>query len=706
MPSVHRTRAHRPRSFERSTTCASRTARRRSRAERCRSAQESCRTPVAFGGTTSTARCGERRQRTSPARPPSNVVRAPSSVQRITPRRTSCVFTTQRPGRQDAVSFNRMSTDMSSPSQGGRAVDRMAGRAISSPVQPCDRVSRRAIGCTQMAIARCWSVRNVRRQSPPVVDLLTTVDDIVSIHQPREVAHASVDGKVRAERGRDDGARARNRRIGDARDAEARQRVLGRAQLRVQQPRSVPVRVSTILLRVEWRFSELRLQLLRDQLRRRRVVRPHTHARCPRSEHARSRCDRDLIPLVWSRMTIVVGLRFALAVALCLGCGAAREGTVGSAPVDVDSVRIDSSAWQSAPRLSLVLSASVCGPGEDVVCPSSDLILGGAAADSSVVLVSRSGAAYLRPSGQRGFRQIAFDANQGAAAGSGGSVESAGDTAWWLHLPDAPSRALIDASGKVLLRESPSHFVGYTGSAMNADLFARMIVPGGRRPGDSVTAEFVVIGPRDRWGDVLASVTQRATFAEGARDVPLPPLFHARPIWRLSSDGLVVFCEPAEYAIDWRNDAGVLRRLVVAAPSRPVTEAELDAVSSRLRSRMPQNNARFLEAVDADLQRRRRDAARRHPAVTDIRLSSSGTMWVRGSPDAETDSVRWDVFSPDLELSGALHLDATDQVLIIEEERLLLSRLVSSGSRSVAWFELRARGSTTDQGTGANDRDR
>ncbi len=351
-------------------------------------------------------------------------------------------------------------------------------------------------------------------------------------------------------------------------------------------------------------------------------------------------------------------------------------------------VHLDSSTWSSAPRLELRSAHAICGHSLESRCPAGEIVLGGVRPDGAILLATRSGAAFVRDGVTPTFRQIGFEGNQGSTRGFGGAVDASGDTAWWLHLPDAPAIALINDSGRVLSRESAPFRLGYTGSSMRSGLFVRLVVPGGDAPGDTVSAEFEVTAPAARFGEVLATVRQPSSFVNGSSDVTLAPFFRSAPIWRLGADEQVVFCEPAAYRIDWIGSRGHARRLVVDAPRRAVTELELDALAARFRAGMPQNNPRFLAAVDADLARRRRDASRFHPAVTDLRIDVGGGTWVRGAPDAETDSVRWDIFGADLSLRGALMLDATDELLVIESDRVLLSQLAASGARKVGWFEI------------------
>lgn len=223
---------------------------------------------------------------------------------------------------------------------------------------------------------------------------------------------------------------------------------------------------------------------------------------------------------------------------------------------------------------------------------------------------------------------------------------------------------------------------------MRAETFIRLIVPGGRRLGDTVTAEFQFTAPSDRRGELLATIPQPATFVSGASGVPLAPFFRASPIWRLGPDGSVVFIEPSEYRIEWRVNDGVSRRLLVAARRRPVTSEELETLSARYIAKMPQNNARFLAAIEEDLARRRREASRYHPLVSDLHVDEAGQLWVRGAPDVDTDSVRWDVFSPDLSVVQALQFDGLDRVLYANGRRLLLSRATARGEREVVLYDL------------------
>lgn len=351
-------------------------------------------------------------------------------------------------------------------------------------------------------------------------------------------------------------------------------------------------------------------------------------------------------------------------------------------------VIIDSATWANTPALVLDSLELVCPVGT-VACPDQEVLLAGLASDGDLALGTRFGSVFIyRPQAPRPV-QAAFALALGNRTGFGGSLEPLGDSAWYLHLPDSPARIAFSDSGRLLDRQSAPLRVGYSGSAARDGIFARLLVPGAGRVGDSVPAIFEVIGPPDRLGEVLATRPFAATFVEHSVDVPLPPFFYAPPIWGLVDTDRVFFSDPQRYAIDWIGPHGVERRLEVHAPPRAVTDAELEEVADRFMSKMPTKNQRFLQAVQADTDRRRRSASRYHPAITDIRILADGRVFVRRLPSAESDSVRWEAFSPDLAPLGFFELDGLDRLLLVRSDSVLLARGGQRGMTLVQWSRLR-----------------
>lgn len=377
-----------------------------------------------------------------------------------------------------------------------------------------------------------------------------------------------------------------------------------------------------------------------------------------------------------------------LCLAGALACGSSdRPRAAARAPVE--TVRVDSAAWAAMPTLSLDSSATVCSRESGRACPTADPLLGATRADGAVALASRRGALYVLPRDGRPPRQLLFDGNVGNVGLTGGSLEPSGDSAWWFHLPDALARQLVDSTGRVLANEFSTFRAEFAGSAMAGGLFVRLLVPGAPAVGDTVEAAFEVVRPRTRAGERLASMRMRARFREGANIVPLAPFFRPQPIWRVTADERILACDPTAYEMVWLDARGPVRRLVVDAPRRPVLGEELDALEARFMAGIPRSNGMFLRAAQADVARRRRDAGAYHAAVTDLRTTADGRLWVRRSPDVETDSVRWELFSAALAPLGAVMLDGTDQLLAIEPGRLLLARRTERGDTQVGWYALR-----------------
>ena len=206
--------------------------------------------------------------------------------------------------------------------------------------------------------------------------------------------------------------------------------------------------------------------------------------------------------------------------------------------------------------------------------------------------------------------------------------------------------------------------------------------------GDTVLAEIEVVAPRSRAGDVIARLPVAATRREGSDLNPLPPFLAAVRVWGVTPDERLYFSDAESYSVLVLDTARTARRLVVDAPRRPVDQAEIERAASRFLAMMPPSG-RFREAAEADVSRRRRHSAKFYAAITDVRFARNGNVFIRGGPDPDDGTVRWDVFAHDFAPLAYFILDDADRLLMIEGDSLLIARTAAAGSKQVLWVMMR-----------------
>lgn len=384
-----------------------------------------------------------------------------------------------------------------------------------------------------------------------------------------------------------------------------------------------------------------------------------------------------------ARSRFGVGVSWALLSAL--GCGDDERVPVLNGAGTV--IAVDAVSYGAMPRAVLDSLDVVC-PLTRSACPPEDLLLSARAPDGTIALADRIGGVFLYPSDGSPARQISFDKNPARRTGFGGFFVAVGDSAWRLHRPDDVKYLAFDRQGRALSTVSTAIRIDYAGSAAGGELFVRLLVPGGKEVGDTVLAEIEVVAPRSRAGEVVARLPVPATRREGSDMNPLPPFVTAARVWGVTPDERLFFTDAESYSVLVLDTARNARRLIVDAPRRPVDPAEVDRSASKFLAMMPPSG-RFREAAEADVNRRRRSSAKFHPAITDIRFARNGTVFIRGGPDPDEGTVRWDVFTRDFAPIAFFILDDADRLLMIDGDSLLIARQVTASSKQVVWTMMR-----------------
>lgn len=396
------------------------------------------------------------------------------------------------------------------------------------------------------------------------------------------------------------------------------------------------------------------------------------------------RPDRIVAPMpTSSSRQIVVHLALVLLAQACTGAGDSASIAVAGRTIELDSV-----AYAAMPRLELDSLGLLC-PLARWRCPPEELLLGAVATDGDVALAARSGAVYRVAAAPPQIHQILFDRNNARPGVFGGTLESVGDSAWRLLLPDHLSYGTFSDAGRYIDAATGPLRLDYSGSAARDLHFVRLLLPSAKQIGDTVLAEVEAIAPPSVRGDIIARLLLPATHRSGSDMRPLPPFFTAQPVWGLTPDQRIFYSPATSYEILFVDGDEVTLRIAAGVPRHPVDAAELDAAAARFMATMP-NYRKFREAAQSDVDRRRAASARFHPVITDIRLTPGGGLFVRGSVDPEEGTVRWDVFSSTFEPRGYFTLGDLDRLLLIQHDTLLIARPMPGGAQLVQWTRLRA----------------
>lgn len=191
--------------------------------------------------------------------------------------------------------------------------------------------------------------------------------------------------------------------------------------------------------------------------------------------------------------------------------------------------------------------------------------------------------------------------------------------------------------------------------------------------GDTVTGAYRTVPPSGAsW--VLARARTPSVFAPGSDMMMPPPPFAPTVVASVGWAGDVAHANGGEYVVEVFPSVGNGWRLVVAAPTRPVSSAERDSV---VRETLARGRVASVAALPAWQRARLDNASRTMPPLQAIRVLRDGTIWILPTPAPGARSARWDVFSRDGRRIGAVVLPATarvrdgtrDWVLVVEKGR-------------------------------------
>jgi hypothetical protein len=201
---------------------------------------------------------------------------------------------------------------------------------------------------------------------------------------------------------------------------------------------------------------------------------------------------------------------------------------------------------------------------------------------------------------------------------------------------------------------------------------------------DSALVSYYSSGPFGQQLPLLGTFPVRARVWKLADLRPIPAAFAATDRWRLAADGALVHSSGASWTISRFDSTGRwLSRVTAEITPRDITVEDLRLANER----------RIRGISDFRMRRIILDASDglevRHPAITDLRSLADGRLWVRESPRAEADSVRWIVLGPGHTPEAIVHLADEDQVLATADNLVLMVRADENGDLRYEWVRLR-----------------
>lgn len=158
----------------------------------------------------------------------------------------------------------------------------------------------------------------------------------------------------------------------------------------------------------------------------------------------------------------------------------------------------------------------------------------------------------------------------------------------------------------------------------------------------------------------------------------------ANPQFAIGRDGSVAYTEAETALIRLFAPSGEeVARGGFDVRGRPSTQADIDAATERMTRGLP-------PAMRAQAMQQVSSAADRFPALTQLLMMADGALWAKESPEADTDSVTWLVFSPVLEPRHRLRLAADDRPVGVAAGRVLVARSgVDEASTGYWWMRPR-----------------
>jgi len=329
---------------------------------------------------------------------------------------------------------------------------------------------------------------------------------------------------------------------------------------------------------------------------------------------------------------------------------AALACTAGDRPATPESfahsVTIDSVGYRAMPRLALRHVATICGEERrPAQCPRNPIHVAIAGPNGSVYLAEKGTVlrqfdehgAYMRIVGNSGTDSGQYQGVDAASYDGGARIHVFDQSTLQLLTYDTASRHL--GTMRVLLTHD------YVGAKGSPDGLVMLSVPPAKHENDRVAARLdaadAASGKRHR----VAVVDARASRIEGKDLQPMRPFFLPRPVWAAGRDHSIIYAAGENEYIARYDTAGQPKLLVkFAVPPVPISEAEVEREKKRIAALFTGEwRASAQPYIDSAAAR----SPRYHAVFTDLAILDDGSLWIRESPEAEADSVRWDVLDVD-----------------------------------------------------------
>jgi hypothetical protein len=377
-------------------------------------------------------------------------------------------------------------------------------------------------------------------------------------------------------------------------------------------------------------------------------------------------------PLSESPMRRLILLSLAI-----VGCGRA------DAPSRATYDRVgDAAAREALPLVQFEADASLCSRGA-VTC---DLPAGGGG------VVAANGDVLVRAVGGRSSQVVLVRAGTDSAIAIGREGAGPGEyrAPVEIDLDDAGNAYVFDLFSRRIVKFAPDgspagqsvaelppapqpamRFVNGTMTMLSAeDPTAK---------GDTLPIFFYEVqasGPAKRGTQLALRLKSYGLAALQPGRGPLQP----QPQFAIGRDGSVAYTEGETAVIRLFAASGEeLVRGGFDIRGREATQADIDAATERMtRGLSPAMRAQLMQQVST--------AADRFPALTQLLAMADGEIWAKESPEADTDSVTWLVFSPVLEPRHRLRLAADDRPVGTASGRLLLARAGDDEASTGYWW--------------------
>jgi hypothetical protein len=164
------------------------------------------------------------------------------------------------------------------------------------------------------------------------------------------------------------------------------------------------------------------------------------------------------------------------------------------------------------------------------------------------------------------------------------------------------------------------------------------------------------------------------------------PLLAARPVWSLVGNDEVVWSPGDRLMIERRTLGGQLRWRIDGNVATPVTEADLDLIEAQAREEMW-----GLQLTDEDFASMRARSDTLFPAVTDLTVSTDGSVLAALARPTTADSVTLLRIDSDGRTVGRLRLSKKTNVLVAVGDSVLLHQPIDDRTevREVRWAKVR-----------------